>query len=322
MDKERDGPFAIIVHGGAWKIPQEATEANLIGVRRAAAAGYEILAKGGTALDAVEVAVRILEDDPTFAAGNGSCLTRNGTVELDAAVMYSPPSTEDIPVLAGGVCSTTGGVVPKNAVTLARAVAEESEHVLLCAHGAIEFARKMKIELIDAKELVSPTAHKEWKYYNQYSGVVSDLFESSKPSQHDTVGAAVLDRFGGLAAGTSTGGITYKSPGRVGDSSIPGAGLYTERGVGAVSTTGHGESILMSCLARSALWQLRIGGDNNMQKASEIALEEMKTITKGKGGGGIVMVNRDGEVCNAFSTSRMAWAAIDKDGAKTWGIEK
>ncbi len=303
-------PFSIIVHGGAWAIPHEATEENLAGVRTAATAGRAVLAAGGSALDAAETAVKLLENDPTFAAGNGACLTDAGTVELDASVMYAPPSGAK--PIAGAVCAVR--IAPKNAVTLARAVAEKSEHVLLAAHGADEFTHQQEIPCVHPDELVSDAARAEWEQYKKYGSVVGELFNSG----HDTVGAACIDSHGGFAAATSTGGITYKRVGRVGDSPVIGAGVYADDDAGAISTTGHGESILMCSLAKHAAFCVEHKGMDAMSAAKE-SVAYMKRKTGGCGG--LVMVDKNARIGWAFSTNRMAWAAFDVDGVLTSGID-
>lgn len=302
--------FSIIVHGGAWAIPQEATDANLAGVCAAVKTGRAVLASGGTALDAAETAVKILENDPTFAAGNGSCLTENGTVELDASVMYAPSDGSN--PIAGAVCAVRAA--PKNAVALARAVAEKSDHVLLAAHGADAFALQHDIQCVKPDQLVSKVARVEWQQFNKYGRVVGELFNSG----HDTVGAACVDMYGGFAAATSTGGITHKRVGRVGDSPILGAGLYADTDAGAISTTGHGESILMCSLARHAAFCVEHMSMDAMAAARQ-SVAYMKRKTGGCGG--LVMVDRNGNLGWAFNTKRMSWAAIDSNSVLTFGID-
>lgn len=300
-------PYSIIVHGGAWAIPEAATEASLEGVRTAARIGHQVLAQGGSALDAVEAAVRELEDNSSFAAGLGSCLTENGTVELDAAVMEAPVGGR---ARAGAIAAASG---VRNPVSVARAVAERSEHVLLVAHGANSFAQEVGAELVEPRSLVTPGALAEWDRFNKYGKVVNELFNS-----HDTVGAAAVDKYGCVAAATSTGGITFKRSGRVGDSPIIGAGLFADAGVGACSTTGHGESILQTALARHALWLLERDGMSPIQAAEE-ALSYMKR--KSGGCGGLIIVNGKGELGHAFSTTRMVWSSMDTNGKCCSGID-
>lgn len=300
-------PYSIIVHGGAWAIPYSSIESNLQGVRSAASIGHAVLERGGSALDAVEAAVRVLENDTSFAAGTGSCLTESGTVELDAAVMEAPI---DKRAMAGAIAAASN---LRNPITVARAVAEKNEHVLLVAHGANVFAKEMGCEEVPANALVTISAREEWDRFNKYGKVVNELFNT-----HDTVGAAAVDKYGCLAAGTSTGGITFKRCGRVGDSPIVGAGLFAESTVGACSTTGHGESILKTTLARYALWLM----EWEMLDPNAAAEKALKYMRQKSGGcGGLVIVNSRGELGYAFTTPRMAWASIDTAGKPSSGID-
>lgn len=291
----------IIVHGGAWAIPSSLTDATLQGVSRAARAGHAALLSHGSALDAVEAAIRVLEDDGAFDAGYGSVLNADGRVELDAAVMTSHPRPR-----AGGVAAVAR---VRNPVALARRV-YDSPHALLVGAGAQAFAKELGVPLCDERELVTEAAQAEWRRFGRYEKVVEKLFG------HDTVGAVALDEQGVVAAGTSTGGISYKRPGRVGDSAIVGGGLFVGNGCGGVSTTGHGESILLYGLAREAVRMMGEGvGD-----AAGKAVEEMRCVTGGRGG--LVGVTETGEVVKGFSTERMAWASVETDGVLRCGIDR
>ncbi len=271
------------------------------------ARGHAILADGGSALDAVEAAVRALEDDSTFAAGVGSCLTSGGRVELDAAIMAVSPGGQP---RAGAVACASG---VRNVVTLARAVLERTEHVFLVGRGADAFAVEVGVESVPNETLVTPAAQAEWARYARYGEAVADLFRG-----HDTVGAVAVDASGGLAAATSTGGITFKREGRVGDSPVIGAGLYVDEGVGACSTTGHGESILKTTLARYALWLVEREGWT-VRRAAREAVKYMTRKTRGCGG--LILVDQKGNLGYAFSTTRMVWAGVDQHGEMTAGID-
>jgi beta-aspartyl-peptidase (threonine type) len=307
-------PPAIIVHGGAWSIPERLTERSLAGVRRAAAAGYAVLTAGGSAVDAVEAAVLVLEDDPVFDAGRGSCLNAKGAVEMDAVIMVEDPHVPHS-LRAGAVAAVS---VVRNPVVLARKVMETTDHCLLVGPNADEFAAKMnatddRVQLVNSvSDLVTPDAVAEWEAYNRYSTVVSSLFNRDSVqvdhSGHDTVGAVAMDVRGQLAAATSTGGITNKMPGRVGDSPIIGSGAYVTCDAGAASTTGHGESIMKTVLARHAL-ALMESGPVSAPKAAEQSLDYMHRKTGGCGG--IILVDKKGRTAYSFTTERMAWASIE-----------
>src|SRR5512133_2624665 len=235
----RDAP-AIIVHGGAGDLgPADpassggADAPRLEGVRRACAAGWEILRAGGSALDAVEAAVRALEDDPTVNAGTGATLGAAGDVEVDASIMDG----------TGLHCGAVAAVRDvRNPVSLARAVMEKSEHVLLAGDGASLFAREVGIPPYANALLVTPRQRARWEAARRGGGGTG----------HGTVGAAARDAAGHLAAATSTGGTSMKRPGRVGDTPIPGCGTYADDALAAVSCTGHGERIIQLTLARHA----------------------------------------------------------------------
>jgi L-asparaginase / beta-aspartyl-peptidase len=271
----------IIVHGGAWNIPPALTE-----------------------------------DDPAFDAGRGSCLNAKREVEMDAVIMSEDPNAA-LTLRAGAVAAVS---VVRNPVRLARAVMDSTQHCLLVGPNADEFAldasaRDKKIELVSgSEELVTSEALAEWEAYNKYETVVTSLFNGDgrdMQSGHDTVGAVAMDVHGRLAAATSTGGITNKMPGRVGDSPIIGSGAYVSAEAGAVSTTGHGESIMKTVLARHALYLLE-SGSTTVDQAAEDALEYMFRKTGGRGG--IIVVGLDGQVGHSFTSQRMAWASIENAG--------
>jgi L-asparaginase / beta-aspartyl-peptidase len=299
------------------------TERSVAGVQRAAQAGYDVLAAGGSAVDAVEAAVLVLEDDPAFDAGRGSCLNANRAVEMDAVIMAEDPGTS-LSLRAGAVAGVS---VVKNPVRLARRVMDKTKHCLLVGPNADNFAIAAaacdkSIELVHSSEdLVTPEAVAEWEAYNKYETVVTALFNGDPhqpvphQSGHDTVGAVAMDVDGRLAAATSTGGITNKMPGRVGDSPIIGSGAYVSSESGAASTTGHGESIMKTVLARHALQLLESKATTTASKAAEQSLEYMLKKTGGRGG--IIMVDLNGRVAYGFNTQRMAWASIEAADAGT-----
>lgn len=306
----------VVIHGGAWAIPDKLSSASVEGVCSAARAGYDVLIRGGSAMDAVEAAVRVMEDCPAFDAGTGSVLNTKGEVEMDSVIM-------DGRELQCGSVACVQNI--KNPVSLARAVLEKTDHTLLVGKGANEFAEEIGIHTVPTDSLVTEDAREEWRHFMQFKTTVNVLFRNREATPsisavcdtlgHDTVGAVALDRSGTTAAATSTGGITAKRPGRVGDSPIVGAGAYADNESGAVSTTGHGESITKVCLARQVTHLMESG--MSAQKASEEALQKMADRVKGHGG--VVTVSKDGDIGKHFTTERMAWAWI-KAGKLHYGL--
>ena len=227
----------LVVHGGGWAIPDDMVEAHLNGIRRALAAGWHELEREGSALDAVEAAVKVMEDDEAFDAGRGSFLNRDGRVQLDALMM------DGATLRAGGV-----GCVERirNPIHVARIVLEDSPHVYFVGPGAERFAAEHGVALIDNEELVIKREVERLRRVQAEGESKMDVFSAS----HDTVGAVALDVKGSLAAATSTGGTLNKTPGRVGDSSLIGCGCYADNQSGAVSTTGWGEPIMKLVLGK------------------------------------------------------------------------
>ena len=208
----------LVIHGGAWAIPDDMVDAHVDGVRNAAAAGWRVLERGGSALDAVEEAVIVLEDDETFDAGRGSFLNRDGKVQLDAFIM-------DGATLRGGGVGCVERL--RNPVRAARKILSDSPHVYFVAEGAERFAAEHGITLCRNEDLVIPREVERLREYQaQSSSHGNDLF--APEISHDTVGAVALDRNGNIAASTSTGGTLNKAPGRLGDSSLIGCGCYAD----------------------------------------------------------------------------------------------
>lgn len=253
---------AIVVHGGAGEVAEERHARLREGVRAAAAAGDAVLVAGGSALDAVVAAVRVLEDDPEFNAGTGSALTLDGTVETDASVM-------------DGVTQRVGavGAVPDlgNAIALARAVLEAGEHVMLAGAAAWRFAAEVGIAPAPAGSLVTERARQR----------LADVIAGRARPSGGTVGAVARDRSGRFAAATSTGGIAGKRAGRVGDSPVPGAGTWADTRC-ALSATGDGEAILRVALTRTIAGYVASGRD--LPDAVTAALRELRAITSGSAG--------------------------------------
>jgi beta-aspartyl-peptidase (threonine type) len=305
----------LLVHGGAWAIPADAAAAHEAGVRQALEAGFDVLARAGSALDAVEAAVTILEDDPTFDAGRGSFLTSNGRVQLDALLMDGGR------MKAGGVACVER---LRNPIKAARLVLEKSQHVYFVGAGAEEFAHAHGMELIENGELVLDRERERLALAQArqaagfadrtFSGAVliddkspetavSNEPDSTGFGSHDTVGAVALDGRGNLAAATSTGGTLNKTPGRVGDSSLIGCGCYADNLSGAVSLTGWGEPIMKLVLGKWATDRVAVG------TAPELAAREAISYLYNRlgGHGGIILLGPDGRFGLAHNTPAMAW---------------
>jgi len=301
----------VIVHGGAWAIPDHLAESSRLGVKLAAEKAYAVLAAGGSALDAVEAALVSMEDDPSFDAGRGSCLNADGLIEMDASVM-------DGATLKAGAVAGVKDIA--NPIRLARQVMERTDHVLLVGDGANRFAEEMGVATVDAASLVTAAAAAEWDTYKKYQTAVDTLFNNHiqvAPLGHDTVGAVALDSRGSLAAATSTGGITGKRVGRVGDSPLIGSGTYCDNLVGGVSCTGHGESIIKVCLAKHMADLMERGVD--VEAAADESLERMRRRVGGAGGL-IAIEAATGRPALRFTTERMAWAICRRDSI-TWGLD-
>jgi len=289
----------LVVHGGAWAMPDDMVDAHIHGVNHALAAGWRVLERGGAALDAVEEAVVIMEDDETFDAGRGSFLNRDGKVQLDALVM------DGATLRAGGV-----GCVERlrNPVRAARKILSESPHVYFVAEGAEKFAAEHGIALCQNEDLIIPReVERLRRYQSEANSHGNELFAPDTDDvtiSHDTVGAVALDREGNIAAATSTGGTLNKAPGRLGDSSLIGCGCYADNLSAAVSTTGWGEPIMKLVLAK---WTAdRIAAGNLPEWAALEAMNYLKQRVKGHGG--IIVLNPQGHIGIAHNTPRMAWA--------------
>ncbi len=284
----------LVVHGGAWAIPDDMVEAHLNGVRQAQAAGWRVLERGGTALDAVEEAVVILEDDETFDAGRGSFLNRDGKVQLDALIM------DGATLRAGGV-----GCVERiaNPVRAARKILSESPHVYFVAEGAERFAAEHGIPLCKNEDLIIPREVARLReFQSRPEDQKADLFAPT--ISHDTVGAVALDRDGNIAAATSTGGTLNKAPGRLGDSSLIGCGCYADNKSAAASTTGWGEPIMKLVLAKWAADRVAAGNMPEWVAAEAINYLEARV----NGHGGMILLNTGGHIGIFHNTPRMAWA--------------
>jgi beta-aspartyl-peptidase (threonine type) len=292
----------LLVHGGAWAIPDDAVDAHTFGVRSALLAGYALLERGATAVDAVEAAVTVLEDDEAFDAGRGSFLTREGKVQLDALLMD------------GGMTGTmrAGGVACverlRNPIHAARLVLEKSPHVYFVGRDAENFAAEHGMQLIDNAELVLDRERERLALaqHNERAGL------PDQTSSHDTVGAVALDAGGNLAAATSTGGTLNKVPGRVGDSSLIGCGCYADNLSAAVSLTGWGEPIMKLVLGKWAVDRVLAG--DAPDAAAEAAIAYL--FRRLGGHGGIILLGPDGRYGLAHNTPRMAWGVCNQRGVQ------
>ena len=297
----------LVVHGGAWAIPDDMVEAHLNGTRQAVAAGWRVLEKGGSALDAAEEAVVVMEDDDAFDAGRGSFLNRDGKVQLDALIM------DGATLRAGGV-----GCVEHiaNPIRAARKVLSESPHVYFVAEGAERFAQEHGISLCRNEDLIIPREIERLRAFQATPpGATAELFAPT--ISHDTVGAVALDREGNISAATSTGGTLNKAPGRLGDSSLIGCGCYADNLSAAASTTGWGEPIMKLVLAKWAADRVASGS-----LPQWVAAEAMNYLKDRVGGhGGIILLDSQGRFGLAHNTPRMAWALRTADGIES-GIER
>jgi L-asparaginase / beta-aspartyl-peptidase len=303
---------SLIVHGGAWDIPDEAVEACKSGCHRALSAGWSILSRGGSALDAVEASVMVLEDDPVFDAGCGSHLNLDGRVECDAIVMNGA-------TLRSGAAASLQRV--KNPIQLARKILENCPHMMLAGEGAERFAMEQGIKLCNPEELITEAEREAWMKCKQ------DKHAAAHHRGHEqgTVGAVALDRHGNLFAATSTGGTCCKLPGRIGDSPLIGCGCYADSEAGAVSCTGYGEAIMKIVMAKTAVDLLRgpatcvdspASASCDVSTADLAAREAVHLLAKRtRGTGGLILLDRDGTPGFAFNTPRMAYGYVSPDGS-------
>jgi beta-aspartyl-peptidase (threonine type) len=291
----------LLVHGGAWDIPSDEITAHTRGVTRAAKVGFDLLREGAAALDAVEAAVTVLEDDETFDAGRGSFLTSDGRVQLDALIM-------DGATLRAGAVACVERL--RNPIQAARLVLERSPHVYFVGSGAEEFARRQGLSLIDNQELVidRERARLQGAQARAKAGIEDQTFTGN---QHDTVGAVALDLAGNLAAATSTGGTLNKTPGRVGDSSVIGSGGYADNRSAAASLTGWGEPIMKLVLAKWAVDRVPLLGP---EQTAEDAIAYLYSRLQGHGG--MILLGPDGRYGIAHNTPRMAWAVCNRKGVR------
>jgi L-asparaginase / beta-aspartyl-peptidase len=306
--------YSIAIHGGAGAIPADLFARDQGARYRTSLssvidAAFAILERGGTSLDAVTCAVRALEDDPLFNAGHGAALTREGWAELDAAVMDGKDQR------AGAVASVRH---VKNPIDLARRVMEKSRHVLLVSVGAEEFALEEGIPLVP--NLYFRTDERKQQLASEQRGQrVSDLMPMGPAGTQGTVGAVALDQHGNLAAATSTGGMTNKRQGRVGDSPIIGAGTYAKNGVCAISATGHGEYFIRAVAAYHIASSVEYRGLSLEAATRELVHSRIPQLG---GNGGIIAIGARGEIVMDFNTEGMFRAARDSEGRREVAVQR
>jgi len=290
--------WSLIVHGGAGPIDDRQSEAHQAGCRRAAEAGARVLEAGGSAVDAAQIAVRVLEDDEVFNAGVGGAVDESGLVMTDAAIFRGDD-------LGYGACGAVAGI--RNPVDLARAILDDGKHCLLVGPGALDFARKKGVRLVDPRALEVDPSKARWWYASASDG------PPLEPEVGDTVGAVALDLQGSIAAATSTGGLLGKYAGRVGDSPIAGAGTYARNDWGGISATGHGETILKTVLGFQALQDLRLRAAEAPATVLFEALEQARAQVGGRGG--LIAIRPSGQAAWARNTPHMGVAWIRRGGA-------
>ena len=291
--------YAIVIHGGAGNIsPQfissERAEALSKKLTEVLEKGVSILDSGGTSLDAVEAVIRIMEDSPLFNAGKGAVFTHEGKNEMDASIM-------DGKTLNTGAVAGIGDI--KNPISAARIVMEKSPHVLLSGKGASQFVASQGGEVVDSNYFYT---ERRWKQLQQQ-------LEKAQVEKYGTVGCVALDRDGNLAAGTSTGGMSNKRYGRIGDSPIIGAGNYANNNSCAVSATGHGEFFIRYTVAHDISAMMQYGGLTLQEAASKVIQEKLK---EAGGKGGVICVDRQGNIAMEFNTSGMLRAYATANGEK------
>jgi beta-aspartyl-peptidase (threonine type) len=312
--------FAIVIHGGAGTILKKNMSPELEAeykakLEEAVKAGYQVLQNGGSSIDAVEKTIIVMEDSPLFNAGKGAVFTNQGKNELDASIMDGKT------LKAGAIAGVT---TVKNPITLARAVMEKSEHVMLAREGAEYFAKENGIELVDPSYFYTENRYKSLlkaqekdKIELDHSGKTSFYDPFIKDSKFGTVGCVALDKDGNLAAGTSTGGMTNKKWGRIGDTPIIGAGTYANNNTCGVSSTGWGEFFIRNVIAYDISALMEYKGLSLENAAKEVI---QKKLTKLGGDGGIVAMDKNGNISMEFNTAGMYRASINTKGELMIGI--
>jgi len=285
--------FGLVIHGGAGTIlkknmttEKEAAYAEML--MKSLQAGNKVLEEGGSALDAVCAAINIMEDSPLFNAGKGAVLTEKGEAELDASIMDGKT------LMAGSIAGVRH---VKNPITLARLVMEKSQHVMMIGVGAEEFGKQFNIEMVDGSYFITKERWEQFINLKEKSKK-----ENENDEKHGTVGCVALDKNGNLAAGTSTGGMMMKKFGRVGDSPIIGAGTYANNNTCAVSATGWGEYFIRLGVARDISALMEYKNLTLSEAASEVIMKKLPSLG---GNGGIIAIDKDGNIALPFNTEGM-----------------
>lgn len=310
------GPTAIVIHGGAGTIQRANMSAEVEAQYRqtltaAVSAGHQVLVRGGKSKDAVIAAILVMEDSPLFNAGRGAVLTNQGEAELDASIMLGENLN------AGAV---TGVKRVRNPILLAERVMEASPHVMLMGAGAEAFAKSQQLALVDNAYFHTERRRRQLQQAIAKENGVAGAEPSSVLSEHrkySTVGAVALDQQGNLAAGTSTGGMTNKRFGRIGDSPIIGAGTYADNRTCGISATGHGEYFIRAAVAYDICARVRYQGVQLEAAANAVV---HGTLLDMGGDGGVIGLDPNGEVVVAFNTTGMYRASIDTSGKLNVGI--
>ena len=300
QEKDHAMKFGIVIHGGAGTIERgqmtaEDEAAHRAGLEQSLKAGYDVLQKGGSSLDAVVAAVHVLEDNPLFNAGKGAVFTHEGTNELDASIM-------DGRTLKAGAVAGLQHI--RNPISLARLVMDKSPHVMLDGEGAEAFAKQMGMPFVDQKYFYTKERWDALEKVKKKSGPISDK------EKHGTVGAVALDQGGNLAAATSTGGMTNKEFGRIGDSPIIGAGTYADNRTCAISCTGDGEYFIRAVIAYDISARMDYTG-TPLKEAAQAAIDK---VAKLGGTGGLIAIDKDGAIAMPFNTAGMYRGKIGADG--------
>ncbi len=309
--------FGIVIHGGAGTILKENMSDSLekaykVKLKEAISAGYEILKNGGTSLDAVTHTINVMEDSPLFNAGKGAVFTHEGRNELDASIM-------DGATLNAGAVAGVRHI--KNPIDLARDVMDRSDHVMLYGEGAEEFARSQGYKMMDTSYFFTRSRYESLKQILEKKESKKVSFEDPfiKDSKFGTVGCAALDKYGNLAAGTSTGGMTNKRWNRIGDAPIIGAGTYANNATCAVSSTGWGEYFIRLVVAYDISALMEYKGMTLQDAAKEVIQKKVPALG---GDGGIVAIDKDGNVAMEFNTAGMYRASMNSKGELVIGIYK
>ncbi len=322
--QQTNGKYVLVVHGGAGTILKstmtpEKEKLYKQGLQNALNAGNAVLKNGGTALDAVEATIKILEDDSLFNAGKGAVFTNEGKNEMDASIMDGKT------LKAGAVAGVTN---IKNPITAARVVMDKSEHVMMAGKGAEEFASMNGCKVVDPSYFFTTSRWLNLQEAKQEDSLKALHKDSTtgllkQPDNHDykygTVGAVALDIYGNLAAATSTGGMTDKRFGRIGDSPVIGAGTYADNNTCAISCTGWGEYFIRLVMAKTISDRMEFGHQSLKEAADEMIMKELPSLG---GDGGLIAVDKDGNFVMSFDTEGMYRGYVKSNGESDIEIYK